>query len=301
MKKILVALAALAAHAAFGCAAAPDSTPESEDPAVQSGEAPSALAPGLVDASGLTQLGPLGRPARTFEPHAALSNERLARVLLGGQKAERAGVLGRQSLWESEGFRIQKNEDFGEMYLRIKEELWDRPAPQAVDEQALEAESLAVLRDLGLPAEETGLVMQRTVARHDAGAAEAEVHQHLTIVDRAFNGIPVRGSRAVVVYDAAGRRNHVMVHWRPIAKEGTPGQQWGTKMRVADIVERATERLADLGLGDRPARLSYQYVPVDPARTDGPVAFALRCVAMVGVNPALRVEQRPVEIDIELD
>lgn len=297
MKSVKWALCALFAAPLLGCAVTPEDAGDSQPSAAVEASVTTDL-----DTSKLVDLKPMSRPVELFDAFTALSEPRLEQVFLGQDKLIPVGVLGRQTLWESSTHRLQKSEAAGEMYLRLKEELVRPVTPsETISDDELQDRSLDMLRDLGLPEGEIGGVYQRTVAKADAETKAHELHQYMTIVDRAFAGIPVRGSRAVVVYDLAGSVNHVMLHWRPVAPAGSEGEQWTTRMTKDEVVLRAKERLEMLGLGDRPARLSYQYVPASEPREDGSVAYALRCVAMVGVNPRATEQQRPVEIDVELD
>lgn len=253
-----------------------------------------------LDASELVRLPDLERPAETFDA-GALDNERLSRVLLAGQPLVAQGRRTGLDLWESDGYRLQKNADRGQLYFRVKEEKYRPAAPAALDEGALRDEALRVLGEIGLPASEIGNVHSTRLMKETSEQRRHETHAYTTIVDRAFFGIRARGSRAAVVFDLDGSLKHLMVHWQPVAPAGTPGEQWRTRMTPGEIETRAAARLRELGLDHRPAKLRYQYVPVDEKRTDGATVFALKATAFVGIDRATDELQRPVEIDIDLD
>jgi hypothetical protein len=292
-RNIVVVLSLAACGLAAACSAeAPESAPppSNQDPPVSS-----------VDASEIVPFRSFELRTETFDSVAALDNQRLSRVLLAGEGLVPEGRRADMELWQSEDYRLQKNAARGELYFRFKEEKFAPASPAVLEADALRDESLRLLRGIGLPESEIGNVHHTQLMKATTERAAHEVHAHTTIVDRSFYGIRARGSRAAVVFDVDGSLKHLMVHWRPAAPLGTPGVQWRTRMTPEAIKDRAVARLAELGLSSRPAKLRYQYVPVDEQRADGTTVFAIKATAFVGVDRTNDQLQRPVEIDIDLD
>lgn len=264
---------------------------------------------GIIDSSGLYPLGPLSRPNSPYASTAALSDPNLSTTQLAGEPLTQVGMRADLVLLDSAHWRLQKNAQRGELFLRPREELWVPPVPQMVDPEQLKLSATDRIARLGIPASERAPALQHRILRRGLGEQAGTVQAHMTTFQRAFNGIPVRGSRATVLHNAAGAFHSLRVHWREIAPDvpGSLVNQWSTSMSVQAIVERATARLAELGLSDRNARLRYQYVPIDEYRPDGKTAFALKCTAFVDGIDDTREEgldtdrARPVAIDIDLD
>jgi hypothetical protein len=283
-----------AAHLAAGCAETPFETTETD-------EAVAEAASPLVDVSRLHPLQPMDRPERTFAADEALSNERLAAVLLAGERLVPEGRRADLALFQSESYRLQVNAQRGELYFRFKEERLSPVQDTALAPEALRDQAKRLLQGLGVPETEIGAVHQKRLLSQSTDQPGERTQAHATIVDRAFHGIPVRGSRAAVVFDTEGTLKHLALHWRPIAPRGTPGEQWSTRMAPEEIKARAAQKLASLGLDRRPAELRWQYVPVDEHREDGRTVLALKATAFVGIDPTSTLLERTVEIDIDLD
>lgn len=239
--------------------------------------------------------------AATFDAVAGLETARLSRVLLGGEALAPEGQRADVELWQSPSYRVETSAARGKLTMRVKEEGYAPPLAATLDEAGLRSHSLRLLRDLGLPDSEIGRVHQTRIIKENARERVARTHAHTTIVDRAFHGIRVRGSRAAVVHDLDGSVKHLTVQWPPTAPPGTSGAQWSTRMSPEAIRERAAARLDALGLAHRPATLRYQYVPVDGRSGSEGAVFALKATAFVGVDESRDELQRPVEIDIDLD
>ncbi len=117
---------------------------------------------------------------------------------------------------ESDQFRVRLNETSGRIHVRSKRSLSDAlPGDRAVPEE-LREDSLRRLAELGIASEEVGSLEQRTIRRDlvdDDNVARSELMAHVTFVERQIAGVPVIGSRMVVMHDREGRLMKVMGWW----------------------------------------------------------------------------------------
>ncbi len=274
MKIQLVAAAAVLFAA--GCAPAETTSPGSEDTASTS-EA-------VVDASALYLFGPRPRPTPTFDPATGLTRAHVRHALLDDEPVLGVEGIGtRTDVFLTAGFRVERRIADGDLHVTRRESTYVTPGEGSVDPEQLQAQSIDLLSDLGIPASEMGARRQRRVLGIDSEEREARrTVSHATFVGRAFHGVEVLGSRAVVVHDPAGRFKRLLLDWPAVAQGSS--HQWGTSMSVAAIQQRAASELAGRGLAGRAATLRYVYAPISRGPADSQV-YALKCQASIEALP----------------
>jgi hypothetical protein len=293
---LLFAAITLALSGCTGQAAVEETAGEAEESAA--GEATSAL----VDSSAIQALGALARPAGLFQV-AGLAGSNISNTQLGQEGLSFVDTLGSTAqIYQSAHFRVIKRASEGGLQIVGREEQWVPPVESStVVPDNLKQAAIGRLAALGIGASEVLTVRQKTTKMMASEDKVAKLHSHVTIFERGFHGIPVRGSHGSIIHDRAGNFAKLLLHWRPVAADET-GNQWGTSMTPAQIVARATQAIEEQGLSERKVKLRYVYVP-RTLNADGTATFALKCAAYVGglLEGAPGGPDRPEEIYIDLD
>lgn len=270
---------------------------ESEEPGVAEASA------ALIDSSGIYALGALQRPAGLFSPAGKLTNANISGTQLEQEALSFTDLLGSATeRYQSAHFRVVKRAPEGALQIVRREEQWVRPSEDpTVQPGVLTQAAVTRFSALGIGASEIYAIRQRKTMMVASEDKVHRLHSHVTVFERGFNGIPVRGSHGSVIFDRAGHFSKLLLHWRPVAPDSA-GNQWGTSMTPAQIVARATQVIADKGLSSRNVTLRYAYVP-QAESADGSSTFALRCMAHVNgiAESDLGAPDRPEEIEIPLD
>jgi hypothetical protein len=252
----------------------------------------------------LPHVGQPGRPSNTFTPATGLSLARIRATQLGGEALVLDDLLGSETeRYRSAHYHVERRQRDGEAHITLREDQYAPPLDgDDVDRGALEQAALARLAALGISPEEIAAVRQRRVFAVDSESRpRPRTFAHATFVERGFHGIRVLGSRALVVHDRAGRFSKLLLDWPAVAPEAA-GHQWGTSMSVPAIVARASAALAERGLAERGATLSYAYVQV-ATDAQGRAVFALKCLASVAglLDTDPDGPDRPRDLVIDLD
>lgn len=168
-----------------------------------------------------------------------------------------------------------------------------------VDEAVLQRGATARLGSWGLPASETGRVLQRRSLSQDADgtALLAErVHRYKTFVYRAINGVPVEGHRAVVTHGVDGSFVRAYIKWPALAASG---HLLRSRLSVTEIQARAAAALRTEGETSGAVKLRYKYVPT--TLTTGEVALTLKVGARLAPDRTATNNSEAREVDVDVD
>jgi hypothetical protein len=168
-----------------------------------------------------------------------------------------------------------------------------------VDEAVLQRSATARLASWGLPASETGRVLQRKSLSQDADGtaiAAERVHRYKTFVHRAINGVPVEGHRAVVTHGLDGSFVRAYIKWPALAASG---HLLHSRVSATEIQSRAAAALRTEGETSGVVKLRYKYVPT--ALTTGEVTLTLKVGARLVPDRTATNNSEAREVDVDVD
>ena len=209
---------------------------------------------------------------------------------------------------ESEQTRVMLDAAAGRIHLRAKRSFNDAGQGEGVDRELLRADALGLIEQLGADSSEFGTVEQKTLkrdSREDNDTLRSDVMAHVTFVQRAVDGVPVIGSKMVVMHDRDGQLMKVMGWWPRIEETGSRMEAELTRVearsRIEETVRFHQDRLR-VGLDEVPEyRVLTRSVLVPEENEDGTVTLNLEVEMLLDPVGLIETgEVKPLEIRVDI-
>jgi hypothetical protein len=206
-------------------------------------------------------------------------------------------VVGRRVADFTRSWRVERDTSEGSMLIARRAELAETSG--TMDREKLMKASTQLLGGFGVPSEEMGAVIARSLMARDSDAeakepGPAKLLLYKTFIAREINGVTVEGHRAVITHAPDGSFVRANLLWPPLA---SGGNKLSTKLTVAEIERRAQAALERERETEGKVLLRWKYVPVK-ARTG---EVALRLVVEAWITPAApgATETRAINVPVD--
>lgn len=216
------------------------------------------------------------------------------------------------------GFRIYDSAELkgavsleeGRVNIRAKRMLTEAAFDVHVDDEQVREQSVRLALDFGVSPDEVGTVLQkefkRAILDEATGERRDEVLAHVTFIERQVGGVPVVGSRLIVMHDREGEFAKIVGWWPTIHAENSrlaPELSPEEISRVfSEDIQRERLRLNG-SMTDGPERyVDSRYVLFPTQEDDGRVSLNLQLeYVILPVNDApLEESFKPLEMRIDI-
>jgi len=226
---------------------------------------------------------------KSFEASTAL------RALPEQEKVEKSERIASRIVEFTRSWRIERDPIEGALLLAQPAE---NPRTEGEgDERKLRDASVSLLARLGVPQNEIGRVVTRSLLASDSDSDQKEPGRpqlilYKTFVVREINGVPVEGHRAVVSHAPSGALHRANLLWPALAREG---HKLATRLTVPEITVRAAEVLRRSGENQGKVVLRWKYVPI--RQPSGEVVLRLAVGARIQSVPGRETREITVPVD----
>lgn len=237
-------------------------------------------------------------PERRLKLKAFDTANALRSFAASAEKVESSeAVVGRRVADFTRSWRVERDTAEGSMLIARRGELAETSG--TTDREKLMTASTQLLGGFGVPSEEIGAVIAKSLMTRDAdGEAKepgpARLLLYKTYVSREINGVPVEGHRAVVTHAPDGSFVRANLLWPPLAPNG---HKLSTKLTTAEIERRAQAALEKERETEGKVMLRWKYVPVKTKTGE----VALRLMVEAWITPATPGATEPRAINVPVD
>lgn len=206
-------------------------------------------------------------------------------------------VVGRRVADFTRSWRVERDTTEGSILIARRGELAETSG--TMDREKLMKASTQLLGGFGVPSEEIGAVIARSLVTRDGDAdakepGPAKLLLYKTFIIREINGVTVEGHRAVVTHAPDGSFVRANLLWPPLASSG---HKLSTKLTTAEIERRAQVALEKERESEGKVLLRWKYFPVK-ART-GEVALRLMVEAWITPATPGATETRAINVPVD--